>query len=326
MRQLLGVELTRLRWRRAVVVLLAACVLIPTLLWAGMAWNTRPFSEEELRQAEQEVARINAGTEGEIARCVERPEDYGIPADGAETMCAEMLDYELSVEEFLYRPQLSVENERGGTGLGVITVLTGLVMLIGTTFAGHDWNSGSMSNQLLFEPRRIRVWGAKALAVLVTGLVVSAVVLGGFWGATWALAEARDLTTSEATWDVVRNTALRSVVLIALAGVAGYALTMFFRSTVATLGVMFAVAIAGNLLIAALLGEQAMRWLLPTNVAAFILNGYEYFDPSIDCANPMEGCEQMATLSLAGGATYLGVLLAVAVGLSLWSFRRRDVP
>ena len=29
-----------------------------------------------------------------------------------------------------------------------------MMLLVGTTFAGHDWNTGSMSNQLLFEPRR----------------------------------------------------------------------------------------------------------------------------------------------------------------------------
>ena len=44
------------------------------------------------------------------------------------------------------------------------------MLLLGTTFAGHDWNTGSMSNQLLFEPRRERVWLAKALAVgMLTG-------------------------------------------------------------------------------------------------------------------------------------------------------------
>ena len=45
-------------------------------------------------------------------------------------------------------------------------MLVTLVMLLaGTTFAGHDWNTGSMGNQLLFEPRRARVWGAKLAAV-----------------------------------------------------------------------------------------------------------------------------------------------------------------
>ena len=47
-----------------------------------------------------------------------------------------------------------------GSGLAVV-VSHLLLVLVGTTFVGHDWNSGSMSNQLLFEPRRLRVWAAK---------------------------------------------------------------------------------------------------------------------------------------------------------------------
>ncbi len=36
------VELTRLRWRRAVLLLLVAVVVLPALLLATTAWNTRP--------------------------------------------------------------------------------------------------------------------------------------------------------------------------------------------------------------------------------------------------------------------------------------------
>ena len=39
MRELLHVELTRLRWRRAVVVLLLACLLVPAAIWVGTAWS-----------------------------------------------------------------------------------------------------------------------------------------------------------------------------------------------------------------------------------------------------------------------------------------------
>ena len=59
----------------------------------------------------------------------------------------------------------SDEREQG-SGLAVVVVVSLLLVLAGTTFAGHDWNSGSMSNQLLFEPRRARVWVAKGGVVL----------------------------------------------------------------------------------------------------------------------------------------------------------------
>jgi ABC-2 type transport system permease protein len=57
--RLMSVELTRLRWRRAVIVLLVACVLVPTLIWVGLAWNTRPVSDSDLRDAQQQVERLS---------------------------------------------------------------------------------------------------------------------------------------------------------------------------------------------------------------------------------------------------------------------------
>ncbi len=37
-------------------------------------------------------------------------------------------------------------------------------------------------------------------------------------------------------------------------------------------------------------------------------------------------CSQFGTVSLLDASLYLGIALAVAVALSMWSFRRRDVP
>ena len=330
--RLLTVELTRLRWRRAVVVLLAASVVLPALLFAGLAWNTRPVSDAEIRDAKDIVARNAEMNDQQIKDCIASPSDFGIsPTDDPATTCPQIFGFgEDSYENYLYRQPLDVGDEREGTGLGVISILVVLVMLIGTTFAGHDWNSGSMSNQLLFEPRRPRVWGAKAGAVFVTGLVVAAVVLAAFWGLVWLLAGARDVQGTGHEWELIRNSSLRATLLIAGAGVGGYALTMFFRSTVATLGIMFAVAVVGQAVVAAVLGDASVRWLVPTNIAAFLFNGFDYYDGSDGCVSTGEGMVECgggtAHLGLAAGTTYLGVLLLVAVALSVWSFRRRDVP
>ena len=48
--RLVRVELTRLRWRRAVLLLLVLAVAIPAFIGVAQAWSTRPVSEGEIAQ------------------------------------------------------------------------------------------------------------------------------------------------------------------------------------------------------------------------------------------------------------------------------------
>jgi hypothetical protein len=332
--RLLGVELTRMRWRRAVTVLLAASVLLPALVWAGLVWDTRPVSAEEVRQAKEIVADNQRRSQGDVDDCVAHPGDWGVPTDETdlEPACRDALGVGTEQYEwYLPRQPLDVADQREGAGLGVITILAALLMLVGTTFAGHDWNTGSLGNQLLFEPRRLRLWAAKAAAVAAVSLAVSLAVLAAWWGALWLVAGQRDLPASGHTWALVRGSALRGSAVVTLAAVAGYALTMLFRSTVATLGAMFAVAVVGQAAAVALFGEGVVRWLIPTNAAAVIFDGFDYYAGGEQvCVSTGDGstmdCTGMEHLSAAAGTAYLLVLLGLAVALSLWSFRRRDVP
>lgn len=326
MKDLLRVELTRLRWRRAVVVLLAACLLVPAAIWVGTAWATRPFSDEDVAAAERMAARDadQPWVRRDIRACEKSPERYMPPGDDAD--CAEVLTPK--AENYLYRQTLDVPTVLRDQGVAVVAILSVLVLILGTTFVGHDWNTGSISNQLLFEPRRRRVWLSKALAVTVTGLVVGAVALLAFWGATAALAAQRDIAVTAAQWADVRATTARGIVLVGLAAVLGYALTMLFRSTVATLGVGLAVAAGGSLGVLALVGEGGIRWLLPTNALAVLVDGYDYYvwNPTCDSGHEAGAASCMQTVTLVDGSLYLGVVLAVVVAASLWSFQRRDLP
>lgn len=327
MMRLLKVELTRLRWRRTVVLLLLAAVVVPAVIWASTAWNTRPVSEADLAAAEQMAAEEAAQpwVEQELRRCERRPQRYGGQGTTAD-QCAELVLPR--AENYLWRQELDVAQVPQDEGTAAVTVLAILLLVVGTTFAGHDWNTGSMSNQLLFEPRRLRVWLAKALAVALTGIVVSAVTLVAFWAATSALAAQRDIAVSGQTWADIASFSLRGVTLVTGAALIGYALTMLFRSTVATLAVAFVVVGAGSLILMAVFGEErAMPLLLPTNALAFLQDGLEYYAWSAGCDGGM-GMETDCTgqISLQAGATYLFGMLALAVALSVAFFRRRDLP
>ena len=164
-----------------------------------------------------------------------------------------------------------------------------------------------------------------ALALVAAG--VAAVVQVGFWLAMTALARSRDLPVPDEVWDRLPGLIGRGVLLVAGAALLGYSLTMLFRSTVATLGIVFAVAVAGTLVIAALpLGGDNERWMVQTNLLAFVQNGTDYYNSQtqVTCNGPE--CTGMSRLSLAGAAVYLGTLLAASMALGLATFRRRDVP
>jgi len=325
---LLRVELTRLRWRRAVLILMAMAVLIPTLIFGTVVWNTRPVSEAdqervaELIKDESEAPYIQR----ELKRCLANPQDYGVPeGEDAQTTCE---DFVLPrAEWFAERQPLSVQSEYdGGSGIGIVVILILFMLVIGTTFVGHDWNSGSMSNQLLFEARRVRVWTAKALVVFAAGLVVSLLVVTAFWFGLGQISALRDIEVPAAAMSDAYQQGWRGAVLAAFAGVGGYALTMLFRSTVATLGILFAVSIAGPLLIA-VTGLPGNQRLMPqNNAAAILLDGFEFIDYNrTECFNG-GGRECTFEISRNDATLYFGVLLLVAGVPSVLTFRRRDVP
>ena len=326
--RLVGLELTRLRWRRAVVVLLAGCALATAVILGGAAWTTRPVSAEELREAQAQVDRDRESGhfQREVERCEKRPERYGVPdAAACQTRMGPQVEWYVSREPLRVRPAFRE------AGLAVITIMMGLLMLVGTTFAGADWNSGSMSNQLLFEPRRHRFWLAKAGAVLALAVATSALLLASFGGGLALLAATRDLAVPPDVPGWIVASSGRAVLLIGAAAVGAYAVTMLFRSTVFTLGAMFAVVVGGALLLAVLGISEA--WFPNKNLGAILWNGTTYWvEPPTACfqgpGRPPRGldCSGRGKLELWEAVRNLGVLLVAAVGVSVWAFRRRDVP
>ncbi|MDN4161734.1 hypothetical protein [Nocardioides abyssi] len=318
MTSLVRVELTRLRWRRAVVLLLLACVVVPALIAAGTIWDTRPVSEAE-------IVEIQATAAPEIARCERRPRQYGVSPARAETRCAELV-----VEWQTSRQDLSLARERAGSGIGVAGALVVLLMLAATTFAGHDWNSGSMSNQLLFRPRRARVWAAKAVAVTGVALLTAVAVSTAYWLTLWGVMQARDLPVADGGLTASLGFGLRGAGLAAAAALGCYALTMLLRSTVATLGVVLAFGFATLVLGGSL--PVSGQWEPLENIAAVLNDGTEYYvdiPPSCYDGRYAQGraeCDDTRELPLWRGATYYGGAVVLVGAASVLSFRRRDVP
>lgn len=320
MRQLV-VEARRLRSRRAVAVVLLVSLAAAVLLAASTIWSTRSATEAEVTEAQQQLAAESAETREEYEQCLADPPSQ--PADVAPDQRCEELNPQLAW--FLPRETLDLAGQLGSSGLALALILAGAAIVVGTTFAGADWQSGSLSTQLLFRPRRLRLWSAKAMAVVLGVSLSAAAVTAGYWLSLLLVARARRLPVPTGLVQDIALHGSRSVLLAAACALGAFALTMALRSTMVTLALLFAYAVAGEALWASLPFARASQWSLATNVQAWIRNGVEVFDESI-CGPTRQGCDPTYVLSGAHGAAYLGALLLVAVLLSLLTFPRRDVP
>lgn len=322
-RRLLLVELTRFRSRRAIALLAVAAALLAVVLAGATAWESRPLTTADRTDAaaQADLAAQDPQTVVEVRACQKRPADYlGPQASRAD--CAKALVP--GVEAFYPRQRLSLATTLRGHGVELALVVVGLMVIAGCTFAGADWASGSLTNQLLFEPRRGRLWLAKAGAVVVGTGLVTLVTVAGFWVAVALVVRGEGIGLPSADVAHVLWQVLRAVALGMGAGLGGFALTMVFRHTVATLALLFVYAVGGEILVNLLPVEGAGRWSVGNNTFGWLAQTHRYLDASIDCA-PGDRCSGLQVVTHLEAGSFLLVLLVLAVVLSLLVFKRRDV-
>ena len=322
MRQL-RVEFARFRSRRAVVLLVLLGALLAAGLAGQIAWDTRPATRAEVATA-QAQASLEAESDEVVATisdCEKDPSVY-LPPGSTRADCTKLLAP--TADSMLERSPIDLAKVLQGHGTKLAVLLLGLLVIAGATYAGADWSTDSISNQLLFSPRRGRVWSAKAIAVVLGSLIASAVILGLFWAGLAALADSRGVATSDHVLTQIGWHYLRAVGLCVAGALGGFALNVLFRSTVATLGLLFAYAAGGEIITSLLPVEGAARWSIGNNIFGWLKPGFRYFDPSVGC-QPFHDCNALKTLGHLDAGLMLAVLLLLAVVFSVVSFARRDV-
>lgn len=323
MTHLLRVELARYRSRRVIALLLLLAALLAALVAAKSAWDTRPITAQEAAtaRANADIASQRSDIKADLAHCLADPEQYLGTGTTAQD-CRDNLT--ASPRSYLPREPLDLTGTLKGNGLGVALAVAGLLVIAASTFAGSDWASGSVATQLLFEPRRLRVWAAKATAVTLASGVAATVTIGGFWLAMYLVAVDRDVPHGSGVMSDVGWHVLRAVLFAMGAALGAFALTMLFRHSVATLALLFAYSVGGEILAFLVPVDNVGRWTLGNNVFGWLETRMEYFDPTARCARNGV-CADLQHIGHLQGGLYLSVLLVVAVVLSSWAFRRRDV-
>jgi hypothetical protein len=323
MTDLVRVELARYRSRRIIALLLLLAALLAALVAAKSAWDTRPITKQEAATAQvnADLAAQRSDIRADLAKCLANPERYLGGGSTAQT-CRDNLT--ASPSSYLPRKPLDLSGTLKGNGVGVALAIAGLLVIAASAFAGSDWASGSIVNQLLFVPARTRLWAAKALAVTVASGLVALVTIGGFWLALYLIAVDRDVPHGSDVMSDVGWHLLRAVLFAMGASLGAFALTMLFRHSVATLALLFAYSVGGEILAVLVPVDDVGRWTLGNNVFGWLETRMQFFDPSAHCARRGD-CEGLQHIGHLQGGLYLLVLMVVAVALSLLVFQRRDV-
>ena len=323
--RLVWVEVRRLLARRLfrVAVLLALVALAVTL--GRAAYESHAPSAAQVAAAQKQLELVRQQTPPiaqQIAEC-EKQKGAGKglpPAFDCKTNI-----HQPQVSDFLTDRtfRFAVQAPNGLTGFAVVLALLGFV--VGASFVGAEWAAGTLGSLLTWEPRRLRVLTAKALALALGLAAVGVAVMATYFAGSYGVAAWRGATTGTTHGLLLSMglTALRGTGLGIGAGLGGFAVAGALRSTASALGLGFAYFVGAELLLRNF-WTGSPRWLLTSNVSAWLLHNF-----TIDITKcPPQGGQctsSLIRLSQAHGAVYLGVLIIVALLIWALTLRRRDV-
>jgi ABC-2 type transport system permease protein len=298
---LLGVEVRRMLARR--LVRLISLLAVAGILIAGVVVFARshPPTQEEIDRAQAEQqAFMEACLRGEFGP---PPEELGEGIDQEEFCRSIQGDVDAGPSIFRLT---SLANIFKGTTVPLVL----LAWVLASSFVGADWHTGTMTTTLTWEPRRVRLQAAKAIAcvaMLVLGYAALQVLLGL---ALYPAAAVRGTTSgADGAWlaETLR-VLLRGSALTAVAAALGFSIASAARNTAAGVGVGFAYVVIAESLLSGLI-PRITKWLLVPN-AVVLVGG-----PQGDVAGRS---------SLESGLL-LSVYALVALVVATVIFRARDV-
>lgn len=314
MSALLALELRRALARRATRAL--ALLVLAGIVTAGIAvffTHSSTAIERPPPEQRQEFQECLAG------RFIPPGETIFVPGRGEITVPAagtsEMEEFcRIAIEAFVVDEgddryyYVSVQ----GALLGTATPLAMIALVLGATLIGAEWRANTIATQLTWEPRRVRVLGAKVAVAALVGAGFFVLAQAALAGALLPAGLLRGTTEGvDRAW--VREAlglVLRGGAFAAIASTIGFTIATVGRNTTAALGVMFGyIALAEGTLLGNI-WPWMRRWLLLGNSIVFVSGS-----PSSD----VEG------RTVIGAGLLLAAYAAGAWLLSAVWFARRDV-
>ena len=326
--RLTTVELRRLTARRLTVIGVLGVLAITALLLFATWTDARPSSAEEQRVAQAQFESAHKDWVEHAAenrtRCEAEWQKLPDPKPTLEEMCSYP---EPTIDDF-GKPRVVFAERTPDLLLGTSYLLVFAAFLIGASFVGAEFSTGSIGNWLTFEPRRLRVYGSKLLAAAIGFVPVAAVVLAiVLFGVYLIVDQLGDTSgTTAKVWGDLTATGGRAVLLIAVGAALGGVVGLLLRHTAAAIGVAMGYLVLIEGVFAGFL-NSAQPWLVKLNFDAFVRHDTTYYLEQ--CSTGDDGgymCTSIEkTLSFEHGAWYLGILAVVLVLIGGAVFYRRDV-
>jgi hypothetical protein len=307
MKDLIASELHRVAGRRLVRLTLLLIALLAVAGGVLTFAKTSKISEAEHRQRERQAETEQEAQQAQTERClrshgVEAKED--VPQSVAEECFPDR--FPSAHDPRFHRSRLK------GLLEGVSGVLAVVAWAIGASLVGAEFSSRGVTTLLTWEPRRSRVFLAKAVAAITATALVAVVTLAGVVLVMLPslTAHGAPLGPDEPTWAGLAGLVARGTALAALAGGIGFGLATIARNTAAALGVGFAyVIVLENILGSSL--EDWRRWLLLGNLIVFLVGSADASD--------------VPGRSVTGAGTFLLVVAVGVLSLAATTFRARDI-
>lgn len=218
-------------------------LVVPVVAWLALVWDTRPYSDEQIRADRERVEALPA-YEHEVEECRAIFDDLGSACD--EIAFAEHTA--ITRKELVLDAKASLWST---LGLAVLALVI-----------GARWPGGTGVRGLL--RAAVRLFALVSVTALVVGLA-------WWWGLEW-VAEHRRLEHTAGP----RSAALRGAVLVGLAAVVGFACAQLRGALVRTVTISV-VAVALGLVL--LLARPVAPWLPALNVEALLLGDATYDVP-----------------------------------------------
>lgn len=216
-----------------------------------------------------------------------------------------------------------------------IAVFAGILALfgfvVGASYVGAEWNSGGMTNLLLWRPKRLNVLLTKLAALLTTMLGLS-LALGALWTAAFWLIGRYDGITGRMTqgvWESFALSGLRAVGLVLAVAAIAFGLASLGRHTAMALGVAVGLTVVSEIGVRTVMGligtPFGERYVLSTYAMAWFEKQWTLRD--FNACNFQQGecnpAELVITWQESGLVFAVGTTVVLAA--AIWSMRRRDV-